>query len=202
MKDFIEAGMDLQNGDTFTYHFGAAEIRGYMQNDEVWFVAKDLCAAIDLVNPTESLKAIPADELASETLRSGGQNREMNLISESGAYRLMFRSNKPKAEPFVCWVTHEVLPSIRRQGAYKLEQQVQDQKDKALSAYEWYFEARKECKNLEERYRKSHRPLSEYETAQIKTLLRQGRSTGEIAARVERSANTVRKIRKFMKGVV
>ncbi len=87
---------------------------------EVWFVAKDVCDILDLTNPTESLKALDDDELTSEKLRSGGQAREMNFISESGLYTLIIRSNKPQAKPFRRWVTHDVLPSIRKTGSYAI----------------------------------------------------------------------------------
>ena len=95
-----------------------------MKCGEIWLVAKDLCDAVEIVNSRDALKNTPKDELMSLKATSGGQNREMNLISESGAYRLLFRSNKPKAEPFVRWVTHEVLPSIRKKSVYVLESRV------------------------------------------------------------------------------
>ncbi|MHB1350097.1 MAG: BRO-N domain-containing protein [Desulfobulbaceae bacterium] len=90
------------------------------ERGEPWFVAKDVCDILELVNSREALKGLDDDELASEKLTSGGQLREMNLVSESGLYTLVIRSNKPQAKPFRRWVTHEVLPSIRKTGSYSL----------------------------------------------------------------------------------
>lgn len=85
---------------------------------EPWFVAKDVCDALGLDNITWALNGLDDDELTLEKLNAGGQTREMKLISESGLYTLIIRSNKPQAKPFRRWVTHEVLPSIRKTGSY------------------------------------------------------------------------------------
>jgi len=58
------------------------------------------------------------DELVSVKLTSGGQLREMQAINESGLYSVILRSDKPEAREFKRWVTHEILPSIRKHGAY------------------------------------------------------------------------------------
>ena len=100
------------------FNFEKKDIRIVMKDGEPWWVAKDVCDVLDLSNPSESLKALDEDELTSETLRSGGQGREMRLISESGVYTLVMRSNKPEAKRFRKWVTSEVLPTIRKHGAY------------------------------------------------------------------------------------
>ena len=88
------------------------------ENDEPWWLAKDVCDILELSNPSQAITILDEDELASLKVRSGGQAREMNAISESGLYTLIIRSNKPQAKPFRRWVTHEVLPSIRRTGQY------------------------------------------------------------------------------------
>ena len=100
------------------FNFEKRDVRVVMKDGEPWWVAKDVCDVLDLSNPSESLKALDEDELTSETLRSGGQGREMRLISESGVYTLVMRSNKPEAKRFRKWVTSEVLPTIRKHGAY------------------------------------------------------------------------------------
>lgn len=102
------------------FDFENKNVRVVMKDDNPWWVAKDVCDVLRLVNPSEALKALDEDELTSETLRSGGQGREMRLVSESGVYALIFRSNKPEAKRFRKWVTSEVLPQIRRTGRYTL----------------------------------------------------------------------------------
>lgn len=83
---------------------------------EPWFVAADVCAALDLSNPSETLKRLDADEVTLSQIE--GSRRPVNLINESGLFALILRSDKPKAKPFRRWVTGEVLPTIRRTGAY------------------------------------------------------------------------------------
>ena len=104
------------------FDFNERAVRCIMKDGEPWWVAKDVCDVLGLSNPSESLKALDEDELTSETLRSGGQGREMNLISESGLYTLILRSNKPEARSFRRWVTHEVLPTLRKTGHYSIDE--------------------------------------------------------------------------------
>ena len=99
---------------------GQSNIRVVMKDGDPWFVAKDVCGVLGLNNTTEALRCLDSDELTSEFLKSGGQRREMRLVSESGIYALIMRSNKPDAKKFRKWVTSEVLPSIRKTGAYSL----------------------------------------------------------------------------------
>ena len=98
------------------------QIRTTVIDGEPWFVAKDVCDVLGLSNITEALRGLDEDELSSEILKSGGQNREMRTISESGLYALIFRSSKPESKQFSRWVRHEVLPSIRKSGIYLSDQ--------------------------------------------------------------------------------
>lgn len=96
------------------------------ENNNPFFVASDICSMLELTNPTESLKALDDDEkLTSEILRAG-QKRKVNLINESGLYSLVIRSNKPEAKVFKKWITSEVLPSIRKHGAYLTDTKIED----------------------------------------------------------------------------
>lgn len=90
-------------------------IRALALNDEPWFVAKDICKALDVSNPSVAVGALDDDERAKFNL---GRQGETNIVSEPGFYKLVMRSRKPEAKAFQRWVTHEVLPSIRRDGAY------------------------------------------------------------------------------------
>lgn len=105
------------------FRFESHEVRALTIDGEPWFVARDVCDILELNNVTEALRGLDDDELTSEILKSGGQEREMKLISESGLYTLIIRSNKPQAKPFRKWVTAEVLPSIRKTGGYALPNQ-------------------------------------------------------------------------------
>ena len=104
------------------FDFGGAAVRTITDsNGDPWFVVKDIMGCLGLTNTTEAVRALDEDELRSESLISDGQSRSMALISESGMYALVLRSNKPEAKVFRKWVTSEVLPQIRKTGKYSVE---------------------------------------------------------------------------------
>jgi len=82
---------------------------------------KDVCGILGLANMRSSLAALDEDEKGVHTMDTLGGNQEMTVISEPGLYSLILRSRKPEAKTFKRWVTHEVLPSIRRHGMYATE---------------------------------------------------------------------------------
>ena len=91
-------------------------IRTVMRNDEPWFVAADLCKALDLTNTTVALERLADDEKSKFNLGlSGG---ETNVVNEYGMYALILGSRKPEAIQFQRWVTHDILPAIRKTGHY------------------------------------------------------------------------------------
>lgn len=101
----------------FQHHnFGLVRIVDH--NGEPWFLATDICQSLGLGNTTEALRNLDPDERASEKLMAGSRLQECNIISESGMYTLIMRSNKPDAKAFRRWVTKDVLPSIRKTGGY------------------------------------------------------------------------------------
>lgn len=91
------------------------EIRTVLRDGEPWFVAKDVCKALDLSNTTAALERLADDERSKLNL---GRQGETNVINECGLYALILRSRKPEAIKFQRWVTHDVLPTIRKQGYY------------------------------------------------------------------------------------
>ena len=122
-KDKIEKGVFSMNDKGLqVFNFEKKDVRVVMKSDTPWWVAKDVCDILELNNITEALRGLDSDELASAILKSGGQGREMRLISESGLYTLIMRSNKPEARRFRKWVTSEVLPTIRKHGIYTTEE--------------------------------------------------------------------------------
>ena len=103
----------------FTY--GDSSLRVVEIDSQPWFVAKDVCGILGLANMRSSLAALDEDEKGVHTMDTLGGNQEMTVISEPGLYSLILRSRKPEAKTFKRWVTHEVLPSIRRHGMYATE---------------------------------------------------------------------------------
>jgi prophage antirepressor-like protein len=88
-------------------------------NGEPYFVATDVCNALDLQNPTNILKkTLDKDEYLPYTVYRSGQQRLVNVVNESGLYNLIFQSRKPNARKFRKWITSEVLPEIRKKGMY------------------------------------------------------------------------------------
>lgn len=100
-----------------TFNFNSNELRVVELNSEPWFVAKDVCEVLGLANPSSALKLLDKAERARFNLGLRGLSNA-NIISESGLYKLIMRSDKPQARPFQDWVTKVVLPTIRKDGGY------------------------------------------------------------------------------------
>lgn len=109
------------------FSYNGQEVRTAEQNGEIWFVAKDICDILGIQNIRQNVKSLDDDEkmTVSKTYGHSGQRggaQFMTLVNEPGMYRLIFRSKKPEAKAFTRWVTHEVLPSIRKHGMYLTDQ--------------------------------------------------------------------------------
>lgn len=107
---------------TESFSFENFPVRAINRNGEIWFVAADVCAVLDIKNPSDAIKALDDDEYTSFNLGYSGirGNPNVNIINESGLYALILRSRKPEAKRFRKWVTSEVLPAIRKTGSYSL----------------------------------------------------------------------------------
>ena len=90
-------------------------MRKVVKDGELWFVAKDVCDALEILNPSDALKRLDYDERARFNL---GRQGETNMVNEYGLYNLILGSRKPEAKTFKRWITHEVIPSIRKHGGY------------------------------------------------------------------------------------
>ncbi|MEC2708096.1 phage antirepressor [Bacillus thuringiensis] len=91
------------------------QVRTVVQGEDVWFVAKDVCEVLEIKNTTQAMHKLDPEE---RTMFNIGRQGETNIINESGLYSLIMTSRKPQAKAFKKWVTSEVLPSIRKHGAY------------------------------------------------------------------------------------
>jgi len=101
-----------------TFHFQSVPIRVVRHKGKPWFVVADVCRAIEIANPRTATKYLEQSEKGVEKLYTPGGLQNLNIISESGLYKLIMRSNKPQAKPFQNWVTQTVLPAIRKDGGY------------------------------------------------------------------------------------
>lgn len=88
------------------------------KNNDPWFVGKDVCKVLDINYYRDALSKLDKDERGSVSLDTLGGLQEFITINEPGLYTLILRSNKPKAKEFKRWITHEVLPSIRKYGGF------------------------------------------------------------------------------------
>ena len=87
-------------------------------NSEPWFVAKDVCDALCLGRQHDSTRYLDVDEKGEGLVDTPSGKQTMVVINEPGFYKLIMKSRKPEAKAFQRWVTHEVLPSIRKKGGY------------------------------------------------------------------------------------
>ena len=88
-------------------------------NNEPWFVLKDVCKVLEISNHKMTAQRLDADEVSlTDLIDSIGRKQQTTVINESGLYNVILRSDKPEAKPFRKWVTSEVLPTIRKHGAY------------------------------------------------------------------------------------
>lgn len=111
---------NLMNNEIRKFDFRGAALRTLTDEaGEPWFVLKDCMSILDLGNPTETVKMFDKDEFSTtEVIDSIGRRQQTYIISEPGLYRLVMKSRKPEAKEFQRWVTHEVLPQIRKTGGY------------------------------------------------------------------------------------
>lgn len=122
------------------------DVRIILQNDEPWFVAKDVCECLEISNSRQALSRLDTDEKTDVILNDGSQNRKMNTVNEYGLYSLVLSSRKPEAKEFKRWITHEVLPSLRKYGTYSMD--IPRTLPDALKAYASEIEAHNKTKAL------------------------------------------------------
>lgn len=101
------------------FQYQGREFRTIKQDGQPWFILSDVCRVLGLGSPHKVAERLDEDERnLIPVTDSLGRSQETTIINESGLYAVILRSDKPEARPFRKWVTAEVLPSIRRAGAY------------------------------------------------------------------------------------
>ena len=105
--------------DLQIFNYRDSTLRTIERDGELWWILADVCRVLDIKNPSDTASRLDSDELGlTEVVDSKGRRKKANIINEPGLYNVIMRSDKPEAKDFKRWVTHEVLPSIRRTGAY------------------------------------------------------------------------------------
>lgn len=101
-----------------TFNYDNNQVRTVLQDGEPWFVLKDVCNVLGIANDRNAAARLDNDERGVYQMDTLGGTQKMNIINEWGLYNIILRSDKPQAKPFRRWVTHEVLPAIRKTGSY------------------------------------------------------------------------------------
>lgn len=108
------------------FNFHGQQVRTMTLNDEPYFIGRDLTAILQYSNGPKAIRDhVDADDKLTERIVLAGQHREVTLINESGLYSLILGSKLPTAKEFKHWVTSEVLPAIRKHGAYMTPQTIE-----------------------------------------------------------------------------
>lgn len=97
------------------FNYQENEVRTVVKDNELWWVLSDVCKVLELTNPTMVSQRLDEDERSKFNL---GRQGEATIINETGLYSVILRSDKPEAKEFKRWITHEVLPTIRKTGGY------------------------------------------------------------------------------------
>lgn len=126
------------------------DVRTITIDKEPWFVAADVCKALEIVNPTQALSRLDEDEKNTLCLNEGitAGNPNFNIVNEPGLYALVLGSRKPEAKAFKRWITHDVIPAIRRHGMYAMDELL-DNPDIAIEALTRLKEERERRRQLE-----------------------------------------------------
>jgi prophage antirepressor-like protein len=130
-----------QTNQVVPFFFQEYEVRVITDEAGIfWFIAADVCAALDLGNTTNALKRLDDEEKTLILIKGISRgNDSVNVINESGLYSLILNCRKPEAKPFKKWVTSEVLPTIRKTGGYELPKSKRntliDQESRALKMF-------------------------------------------------------------------
>jgi len=112
---------ELQN-----FNFNNLPVRTVLIENEPWFVAKDVADILEYSDTQAMTRRLDDEDIKSYTDKSSGQGRQIKIINESGLYEAIIGSKKKEVKPFKRWITHEVLPTIRKHGAYMTDSKLEE----------------------------------------------------------------------------
>lgn len=100
------------------FAYGDQQVRVIERDGAPWFVAADVCAVLSIARVHDAVRGLDHDEKGADTIRTPGGDQQVTVINEPGLYSLLLRSRKAEAKEFKRWITHDVIPAIRRTGSY------------------------------------------------------------------------------------
>lgn len=115
-----------------TFNFELQAVRVTLLNSEPWFVAADVCRALDVANVSDAIGRLDADEKGVATTDTPGGQQSLLTVNEPGLYSLVLTSRKPEAKRFKRWITHDVLPTLRKTGRYDMPNMPADPRELGL----------------------------------------------------------------------
>jgi anti-repressor protein len=104
------------------FNYEGNTVRTVMKDGSPWWVLRDVCSVLEIGNSRDVMARLDSDEKGVDIIDTPGGKQEVSIINESGLYSVILVSRKPEAKKFKRWVTHEVLPSIRRHGLYATDE--------------------------------------------------------------------------------
>lgn len=108
--------------DLTIFNYEGNAVRTVLRDGNPWWVLKDVCAVLEIGNSRDVMARLDSDEKGVDIIDTPGGKQEVSIINESGLYSVILVSRKPEAKKFKRWVTHEVLPSIRKHGLYAADE--------------------------------------------------------------------------------
>lgn len=106
--------LQIFKNDTF------GQVRILEKDNELWFVAKDVCDCLGLGDTSKAVGRLDADEKGTNSIPTPGGHQNLLTVNEYGLYSLVLSSRKPEAKEFKRWITHDVIPQIRKTGTYSM----------------------------------------------------------------------------------
>jgi len=147
-KILYEKGIFEMNQLAKVFDYQDKQVRTVIKDNEPWFVAKDVCEILEIGNVTDVVSRLSEKMKATSIVSTQFGNKEANIISESGVYKLVFTSRKPEAERFTDWIATDVIPSIRKHGVYAKDELL-DNPDLFITALQELKKEREQRKLLE-----------------------------------------------------
>lgn len=140
----------MNENEIQVWNYESSEVRTVQVNGEPWFVLADVCKVLEIKNSRDAAAKLDGDEKGVALTDTLGGKQHVTIINESGLYTVILRSDKPQAKPFRKWVTSEVLPSIRKHGAYMTDQAL----EKALTNPDFLIQLATQLKTEQEQRRR------------------------------------------------